>query len=231
MAEPAPSAASVRVDMHVHTCASFDCLNTPEGILRAADRCGVRHVVITDHNRIDGALHLQRLAPERILVGEEVKTREGADIIGIFLAELIPRGTPARETCERIREQGGVVYVPHPFDTRRAGGGEILERIADLVDVVEAHNARTWKRGVNQRGEDWARSHNKLLGAGSDAHTLREIGRGFVEVPPFEMHREGFLAALAAGRVAGRNSSSPACSVFSTYAKLHKRFVPGCEFS
>ena len=212
----------LRVDMHVHTRTSADCLSRPGDVLAAADARGIDRLVVSDHNRIEGALVLREMAPERVLVAEEVKTREGPDIIGIFLSERIPKDTPLRETCERILAQGGVVYAPHPFDTRRRGGGELLETVADLVDVVEAHNARTWKAGVNEAGERWALQRGKLLGAGSDAHTPAEVGTAWVEVPPFDLNRESFLAALAAGRVGGRGVSSPKVAVYSTYAKVHK---------
>jgi predicted metal-dependent phosphoesterase TrpH len=217
---------TLRVDMHLHTCVSYDCLSRCEDVLAVARARGIDRLVVTDHNRIDGALRMQALDPARVIVGEEVKTAEGPDLIGIFLTEEIPRRTPAREACERIRAQGGVVYVPHPFDLRRSGGARLLDELADLVDVVEAHNARTWSRALNEKGEAWARAHGKLLGAGSDAHTPGEIGRGYVEVPFFEPNRESFLAALAAGTVGGRTYSSPAVSLFSTWAKVRKRF-PG----
>lgn len=216
----------LRMDMHIHTHASFDCLNSPERVLEVARARGMDRVVITDHNEVGAAQALHELDPERVLIGEEVKTKERVDIIGILLRECIPKGTPARETCERIREQGGVVYLPHPFDTHRSGGGGLLEEIGELVDVVEAHNARSWKPGLNLRAEAWARAHGKLLGAGSDAHTLSEIGRGFMAVPPFAPDREGLLGALRAGQIAGRTVSSPLCHVSSTYAKLRKRWLP-----
>ncbi|HEX8244713.1 MAG TPA: PHP domain-containing protein [Longimicrobium sp.] len=221
MAEP----GRLRVEMHCHTRASKDSLNPYDGILRAMDAAGIDRLVVTDHDRVDGALRLHAMAPDRIIVGEEVRTKEGPDLIGIFLTELIPKYTPLRETCERILAQGGVVYVPHPFDTRRRGGGELLEGIADLVDVVEAHNARTFKPEVNARGEAWAREHGKLLGAGSDAHTLGEIGTACVEVPPFEPNRDSFLAALASATLV-RGTSPFRVTVWSTYANLRKKIVP-----
>lgn len=224
----APSAPRWRVDLHCHTRWSFDSLSRPEHVLAAADARGIDRLAITDHNEIEGALRLRELDPARILVGEEVKTREGVDVIGLLLVERIPRGTPARETCERIRAQGGVVYLPHPFDVRRAGGGALLERLAELIDVVEVHNARSWWPGLNRRAEAWARAHGKPMGAGSDAHTPREIGRGYVEVPPFEPTRDSLLAALRRGTVTGRVVSSPFCHVWSTYAKLRKR-LPGAD--
>lgn len=217
MAEP------LRLDMHVHSHASFDSLSRPEDVLQAARKRGMDRLVIADHNRIDGALELHALDAERILVGEEVKTAEGVDVIGILLQDRIPKGTRAAETCERIREQGGVVYIPHPFDTRRAGGGELLEELEPWIDVVEAHNARSWGRGLNARAEAWATERGKLLGAGSDAHTPGEIGHGYMEVPPFEPTREGLLAALASGRVAGRATFSPLCHLRSSYAKVRKK--------
>jgi predicted metal-dependent phosphoesterase TrpH len=215
----------LHMDMHCHTRVSFDSLNRPDEVLRTARERGLDRLVITDHNEIRGALRLRDMAPELILVGEEVKTRERVDVIGIFLHEVIPRGTPALETCERIRAQGGVVYIPHPFDTHRAGGGRLLAELADWIDVVEVHNARS-SRARNRQAERWAREHGKLMGAGSDAHTLREIGRGCMEVPAFEANRESFLAALERGRVAGRVVSSRFCHAWSTYAKLRK-LLPG----
>lgn len=218
-------APRLRVEMHCHTRASKDSLNPYDGILPAMDAAGIDRLVVTDHDRVDGALRMHEMAPDRIIVGEEVRTKEGPDLIGIFLTELIPRYTPMRETCERIRAQGGIVYVPHPFDTRRRGGGELLDGIADLVDVVEAHNARTFKPEVNEQGEAWARARGKLLGAGSDAHTLGEIGTAYVEVPPFEPRRDSFLAALASATIV-RGTSPFRVTVYSTYANLRKKIVP-----
>lgn len=213
----------VRVDMHSHTRRSFDCLTAPEAVLRAVRARGIDRLFVTDHNAVDEALRLHDVAPETILVGEEVKTREGFDLIGLFLRELVPRGTPAREAAERIREQGGVVYLPHPFDRRRSGAGlRHADELLDLVDVVEVHNARCFLPSTNAQAERWAEAHGKLKGAGSDAHTAAELGSGFVEMPDFAPERETFLAALASGTVLGRTRSSPVYRVASTYAKLHK---------
>ena len=216
----------IRVDMHLHTHHSFDCLSRiPDVLARAAD-CGLDRIVVTDHNQIRGALEARDMDPARVIVGEEVKTREGFDIIGIFLEELIPRDTPARETCERIRAQGGVVYIPHPFDGSRAGGLAMLDSLADMIDVVEVHNARCWPTSANARALAWAQQKEKPMGSGSDAHTLREIGRGYVEVPAFTNERESFVSALAAGRVAGQVSTSPVYRLASTWAKVRKT-LPG----
>ena len=162
----------------------------------------------------------------RVLVGEEIKCAEGPEVIGILLEAQIPAGTPIREACERIREQGGVVYVPHPFDTRRSGAGAMLDDLVELVDVVEAHNARTFQVDLNQAGESWAARNGKLVGAGSDAHSLAELGRAYMEVPPFEATRARLLAALAAGRVGARGTSSRAVAAYSTYARLRNWVLP-----
>jgi predicted metal-dependent phosphoesterase TrpH len=214
----------LRVDLHSHTTSSFDCLCDPRDVLRVAEARGIDRLAITDHNRIDAALALHELDPGRIIVGEEVKTGEGFDLIGLFLTELIPKRTPAREACERIRAQGGVVYIPHPFDVARSGAGvSHLEALADVIDVVEVHNSRCLFPSINESALRWADAHGKLRGAGSDSHTLAEIGRGYLEMPPFGPDRESFLAALAAGEVVGRTRSSPLYRIASTYAKLRKR--------
>jgi predicted metal-dependent phosphoesterase TrpH len=222
---PAPR-HRLRMDMHLHTRHSFDCLSRPEEILRVARERGLDRLIVTDHNEIRGALELREMDPERVLVGEEVKTREGFDLIGILLRERIPKGTPAREACERIRDQGGVVYIPHPFDLARAGAGAHLDSLGELVDVVEVHNARCWVPAFNRRAAEWAAAHARLAGAGSDAHTVAELGRGCVEVPPFEPTRDGLLAALSAGRLGECTRSSPLVRLGSTYAKLRKK-LPG----
>ena len=215
----------LRVEMHCHTRASKDSLNPYDGIIPAMDAAGIDRLVVTDHDRVDGALRMHAMAPDRIIVGEEVRTKEGPDLIGIFLTEEIPKYTPIRETAERILAQGGVVYVPHPFDTRRRGGGPMLDAIADLVDVVEAHNARTFRPEINRRGEAWALQHGKLLGAGSDAHTLAEIGAAHVRMPPFEPNRDSFLGALARAEIV-RGTSPWAVTLRSSYATLRKKILP-----
>jgi predicted metal-dependent phosphoesterase TrpH len=210
------------IDMHVHTSASFDCLSEPRAVLERALACGLDLICVTDHNEIAAAQELHAEFPDRVIVGEEVKTAEGVDIIGLFLHALIPRATPARETCTRIREQGGLVYVPHPFAAGKGGGGRILEAIADRVDVVEAFNARIHDPALNARAAAWARARDLPVGAGSDAHTLRELGRVRVELPAFERTAVGLLAALRHASIDGVLSSH-AVHLASTWAKVRKR--------
>lgn len=206
----------------MHTRRSSDSLNEPAAVVRSALHRGVDRVCITDHNEIASALELKAEFPENVIVGEEVKTAEKVDVIGLYISERIPKGTPARETCERIHAQGGIVYVPHPYAPGKGGGGAILEVIEDLVDAVEGFNGRIHKPELNQRAVDWARARGLPLGAGSDAHALFEVGRTYVEVPSFEDTPAGFLAALREGTLHGFYSSH-AVHLLSTWAKIRKQ--------
>jgi dephospho-CoA kinase len=218
-AGPAEPMERVRVDMHVHTRLSFDCRSRPDAVVARAVARGLSRVCITDHNEIEAALALAERHPDHVIPGEEVKTAEGVDIIGLFLREWIPKGTPARETCERIRDQGGLVYMPHPFAGGKGGGGRILEEVADLVDIVEGFNARIHQPSLNDRARSWAAERGLPLGAGSDAHTLSEIGNGYVEMDAFRNDAASFLAALRGATVHGREASR-LVHVASTLAKL-----------
>lgn len=218
------------MDMHLHTAASFDCLCPPDTVLAAAAARGVERLCVTDHNTLEAARWLKRRFPGRIVVGEEVKTGEGVDIIGLFLREEIPQGTPALETCQRIREQGGVVYVPHPFASGKGGDGAILPVVEALVDAVEGFNGRIHDPALNERAAAWGRVRDLPLGAGSDAHTLREVARTHVELPAFDVDDPAaLLAALRHGTLHG-TSSSRAVHLASTWAKVRKR-LPGGTWS
>jgi predicted metal-dependent phosphoesterase TrpH len=211
----------MRIDMHVHTSGSFDSLNEPLAVVQRALELGLDRICVTDHNELDVALRLQREFPGHVIAGEEVKTAERVDVIGLYLSERIPEGTPAVETCRRIRAQGGIVYVPHPFAGGKGGGGRILEQLEGLVDVVEGFNARIHAPALNRRAVEWARARDLPVGGGSDAHTLREIGRGWVELPACADEPAALLAALRQGRTGGVLSSR-AVHVASTWAKVHK---------
>jgi predicted metal-dependent phosphoesterase TrpH len=215
----------MRVDMHMHTSASFDSVSRPDAVLAAARRRGIDVVCITDHNEVSAALRLRDAHPDAVIVGEEVKTREGVDVIGLFLAERIPARTPALETCILIHEQGGLVYMPHPFAGGKGGGGRLLDVIGDHIDIVEGHNARIHSAALNERAVRWAAARGIPVGAGSDAHTLAEVGRAWVETPDCVLEPAAFLQAVRRGTIHG-TLSSRAVHLGSVWARLRKRW-PG----
>lgn len=218
-----PTIADVlRIDLHLHTRGSWDSLADPERIVARARRLGIGRIAITDHDRIGVALEMAERHPGMVIPGEEVRTAEGVDVIGLYLDSEIPRGTPARETCERIHGQGGIAYLPHPYASGKGGGGRLAEELADLVDVVEVFNARLIGPGRNARARELAERAGRLAGAGSDAHTVGEIGNAWVEVPPHPNEPGALLEALASARIRGRRAR-PHAFVLSNLAKVWKK--------
>lgn len=211
-------AARWRVDLHMHTSASHDCRSDPADVVARAREIGLDRIAITDHNEIEGALAARELDPGLVIVAEEVRTAEGLDLIGLWIEERIPPGGTFVEVAAAIRAQGGVVYAPHPFDARRGADEAFFDGVVDSIDAVEGFNARIHDASRNERAADWAARHGLPVGAGSDAHTLGEIGRGRVEMPPFD-GPSAFLGALREGRIEGR-ASSPLVHLASTWAKL-----------
>jgi predicted metal-dependent phosphoesterase TrpH len=196
----------VRVDLHSHTMWSGDSTTTPEELERAVVESGLDVLCITDHNAVKGAVELAGRLPCRVVVGEELRTHAG-ELIGLFLTERVPFGISPREAAERIRAQGGVVYVPHPFDPMRRNLAEpALTDLAcaGLVDAVEVWNAKTSLRSLQERAAAFAASHGLLAGAGSDAHVPDALGSAFVEMPDFDGPQE-FLASLAQAEVVGHH--------------------------
>lgn len=211
----------LRIDLHLHTRGSFDCLSDPEAVLARARARGVERIAITDHNAIDVALEMAARHPDRVIPGEEVKTAEGIDVIGLYLSELIPKGTPARETCERIRAQGGIAYLPHPFARGKGGGGQLVEPLVPWLDVIEVFNGRLRPPELNGRAEQVAERHRLLRGAGSDAHTLGEVAACWVDVPAHLNRPSELLDALTRAEPHGV-TSHPVVHLASTWAKVRK---------
>jgi predicted metal-dependent phosphoesterase TrpH len=211
----------MKVDFHVHTCYSRDSLTSLETIIETCWRRGLDKAGITDHNTIAGALALREMAPELVIVGEEIKTPAG-EFIAYFLEEEIPRGLSPQEAIARIRAQGGVVGVSHPLDRlrREAMRWANLMQIIDQVDVLEAFNARAIFPADNRRAEELARQRGLPVTAGSDAHAACEIGQAYMEMPPFN-GKEEFMQSLVQGQIVGR-LSAPWLHLSSTYAKLWK---------
>lgn len=211
------------VDLHTHTSASPDCLSRPKAVVAAARRSGLDRVAVTDHDRIEGAFRARDADPELVIVGEEVRTADGPELIGLFLERFVPPGLSFRETAAAVREQGGVTYLPHPFDPGRGTTGAFLDEHAGCVDLVERFNARTHDPARNRRAREWAAERGLPVGAGSDAHLLWEIGRGRLRVAPFRTPAE-MLEAAREGRVEGETSGRWV-HLGSTAARLLSPFV------
>jgi predicted metal-dependent phosphoesterase TrpH len=201
---PGPPAGHVRVDCHLHTVASGDSVLTVEELADRARQAGLDVVCVTDHNVTHAAVAAaERDLGVRIIVGEEIRTRDG-DVIGLFLTERIPYVLPLAEVIGLIRGQGGLVYVPHPFDPVRSSLGAVLPALCaeGAVDVIEVFNAKIADPALNARALSLARSFGLPGGAGSDAHDAPGVGAAYLDMPDFD-GPASFRAALAGARVTG----------------------------
>jgi predicted metal-dependent phosphoesterase TrpH/glycosyltransferase involved in cell wall biosynthesis len=208
-ADPLAGRPFVLADLHMHTEHSYDCSVPVAALLDRAEAVGLGAVAITDHNTFAGARAAMELARGRALTvvpGEEVKTASG-EVIGLFLRDAVPRGMSMGETIEAIREQGGIVYLPHPFDRLHAiADAQTLHRHLDDVDVFEVFNAKLLLEAYNDEALRFARKYNLTMGAGSDAHVLQAIGTGAVRMRAFETPEE-FLISLRTAEVIRRPKS------------------------
>jgi len=182
---------------------------------------GISCVAVADHDTIAGALKLREIAPFRVIVAEEIATTAG-EIMGLFLSEGIRQGLSAQETISRIRNQGGLVAIPHPFGRSMLRHDNVLTsmEILSQVDIIEAFNSRTPFSSSIRRAEMLAKEQGKAASAGSDAHTLGEIGRAYVEMPEFDGPAD-FLDSLAQGKIFGQRSSY-LIHLASTWAKIRR---------
>lgn len=206
-ARPPRSRASI--DLHCHTSASFDSLADPAKVAAAAAARGLTHLIVTDHDTLTGALRARAAAPPglTVIVGQEVRTGAG-DLIAAFIERPVERGLPAADAIAAIREQGGLVGMPHPFDRLRSSilRDSLHESLMPLVDWVEVHNARLVGRG-NERAAAAAREHERPAVAVSDAHTVMEVGVAYTVLDGDPSTPSGLLAALpGAELVMGRAS-------------------------
>ena len=218
----ATDAKRIRVDMHTHSEASPDSRTPIAEQARAVRAAGIDVICATDHNTIDGALRLRELADGfRVVIGEEISSRDG-EIIGLFLERAVPRDLSGEETIARIHDQGGLAVVPHPFSfnrryhMRRAA----LDRLRSHIDALEVFNAREAIFLNNRSAAAYAKEHDILGTAGSDAHRAAEIGRAYVKMPDFA-GRGDFLTSLKQGVAQGRLSGT-GVHMYTRYDRFRK---------
>ncbi len=216
----------MKADLHAHTHFSRDAVTSVKTFTRRYEQAGIDCVAVSDHNNVDGAFAVREIAPFRVIVAEEIKSSEG-EIIGLFLQETIRKGLSPEDTVRAIREQNGLVLIPHPFDRLRGSPlrEEALLRILADVDVIEVFNSRTVLKADDDRGLRFAREHGKAMSAATDAHSPWEIGLAYTELPAFEGPQD-FLASLGQGKIVGKRSFI-GVHLISTWAKIKWRLHLG----
>ena len=200
----------VLCDLHMHTSRSHDCTVDPADLIMHAEAIGLGAIAVTDHNVFGGALETSELARDHELVvipGEEVKTDGQGEVIGLFLREEIPRGMSFADTVAAIKEQDGLVYLPHPFDRMHsiADPATLQRHLAD-IDIFEVYNARLLFEAYNDEALRFARKYNLTMGAGSDAHVLQGVGTGGVRMRAFQGPEE-FMLSLRSAQILRRPRS------------------------
>ena len=216
---------TVRIDLHVHTRHSHDSAAPVSSVLQRCRDSGLGMVAVTDHDSIRGGLEARERADGfPVIVGEEIKSSKG-DIIGLFLEQPVPPRLSPSETVKRVKAQGGLVGVPHPFDRIRptAMGRRALLEILPWVDFLEGYNAHTMLSVDNRRGVDFAEEYSLPVVACSDSHSALELGRTYTEVPGEELDGtpEGLMRGIRAGMCVGRRPN-PLLLITPGYAKLRK---------
>ncbi len=208
--DPLANRSWIMCDLHMHTSWSHDCSIPVDDLLDHAEAVGLGAVAITDHNRFGGAAEATERARNRrltVIPGEEVKTAGQGEVIGLFLEREIPRGLSFADTIAAIKEQGGLVYLPHPFDRLHAiPDPRTLHRYLPEIDVFEVYNARLLRESFNVEALRFARKYGLMMGAGSDAHVLQGVGTGAVRMRAFNGPEE-FLVSLSGAEILRRPKS------------------------
>jgi len=188
----------VRVDLHLHSHFSHDGQSSLDELIQRCAECGLDRIALTDHNTVEGALALAKMAPALAIIGEEVKTREG-EVIGLFITGRLPPYLPPEDVMDMIHSMGGLTYIPHPLDRHRAHfRGERLVELADRIDIIETYNA--WcEPAANQAAARLATDLGKVGATGSDAHSASELGRSWMEIEDYTSPQD-FLEKLRDAR-------------------------------
>jgi predicted metal-dependent phosphoesterase TrpH/glycosyltransferase involved in cell wall biosynthesis len=201
----------IHVDLHMHTDHSPDCATPPLVLLEAAKAAGLGAIAITDHNEVSGAFAARELAEEiggiEVIVAEEVKTAEQGEVIGLFLDERIERGMTMAETIAEIRRQGGLVYVPHPFDRLHSVPDyEHLLGMVEEIDILEVFNPRVTLTAFNEEAVRFAAKYRIVPGAGSDSHVAQGLGSVMIRLHDFEGPEE-FLEAMRSADIVRKHKN------------------------
>lgn len=214
----------LKADLHIHSEYSMDCSTPLDKIVRRCQELGINCIAIADHGTAEGALKMQKLAPFRVIVAEEILTTQG-EIMGMFLKETIPSGLTPQETVKRIRAQGGLVNVPHPFETIRGSSLKdwVIDEIAADIDLMEVLNSRSPFPANTEKARAFAEKRGIPGSAGSDAHSIYEIGNAYVEIPEFK-DKDEFLKSLVQGKTHGHRSGM-FVHLFSSWAKVKAKFL------
>jgi predicted metal-dependent phosphoesterase TrpH len=194
----------IKADLHIHSNYSGDSDISLDKLVERCRKLGLGAVAVSDHGTAEGGLRLAAMQPPfKVIVAEEVLTTEG-EIMGLFLKETVPNGLTPEETIRRVHRQGGLVNVPHPFDRFRSSAVQAgtLDRIASQIDILECFNARTIPLQDLSLPRRFAKLHNIPMGAGSDSHSIIEVGRGYINMPDFTGSGD-FVKAVAASQIHG----------------------------
>ncbi|HEU4966331.1 MAG TPA: PHP domain-containing protein [Candidatus Saccharimonadales bacterium] len=211
----------LKIDLHTHTWASPDGGLLPKHFETVFARGLLDYVAVTDHNTITAAQQIQRRFGKRIIVGEEISTREG-DLIGLYLTQAVPAGLNVREAAQRIKAQGGLVYVPHPFERlRKSGGTTMLAVLSDIVDILETHNGRIFLRRPNDLAAAYAAQHALPAAASSDAHGFVGWGNTYTTLP--EPPTRDTLCALLSDATFSKGRPGARMLLYPTVNRLRKR--------
>lgn len=214
----------VKADLHIHTNYSYDCMSNLEAIVKRCQLAGINCIAVADHGTAEGALKMQSLASFPVIVAEEIMTQYG-EVMGMFLKKSIPTRIPLAEAISRIHEQDGLVCIPHPFDKPNRSGltGRVMEQIIDDIDIIEVLNSRSPLPWFSAQALAFAQDHHKAQSAGSDAHTVREVGLTYVEMPEFN-GKTDFLEALHKGVIHGRMTNPFRLLLGGGVARIRKLF-------
>ncbi len=186
----------IKVEMHSHTYFSQDGFTTPKTLAKQCRKKKIDCVCLADHDTMAGVIEFSRQVPVKIIAGQEITTGQG-DVIGFFLKEEIPSGLGLETTIEKIKAQGGIVYLPHPFDEFRKSAVKLkdAEKIKSCIDVIEVFNSRTFNPRYNTMALEFARRNDIIIAVGSDAHHPLELGNSCMQMTDFD-GPESFLESL-----------------------------------